>query len=308
MRKALRTSPKVRRMARQLGIEPAHVRGLLLDFWMWADEAASDDGLLPGLEPADVDDELGFAGFADAMLEASWLALEDDGLSIPEFDSYLGEKHRKRVKERQKKQRYRARKATSVSPVDTPECPPGTDRHVPGGQSPPVPGGLSTECPRNVPPSQPSSTSQNPSGSSRGTRGARPDWRTDLEATEFAGLRHHPGFVEAWERWVDYRREARLVTWKPVTYRAMWRKGKKFGAAALVEAIDQAISVGWAGLFPQKASQGSPTAPSARSSGMNAADAAEAWRSQQRAARAASEPRDVEAEAAGSLRLLGEAQ
>ena len=299
MRKTLRASPKVRVMARKLGLEGYAVRGLLLDFWTWADDAATDGGFLPDLGPADVDDELGVEGFAEAMLEAGWLALEGVGLSIPEFASYLGDKHQKREKEKLKKRRQRARKRAEVSP--------GDNANVPPGLSPPVPG----DCPPNVPPTERVNTSQNPSGSSRGTRAARPDWRTDLEATEFAFLEQHPGFVEAWTRWVEYRREARLVTWKPVTYRAMWRKGKKFGVAALVEAIDQAISVGWAGLFPEKhARPGAlpPESPSKPSGRMNASDAAKVWRTQQRAAQAASEPREVQAEDSPQLRLLGGAR
>lgn len=56
--------------------------------------------------------------------------------------------------------------------------------------------------------------------------------------------------VQAWERWLEYRKAIRK-TLKPVSYEAAQRKLVKFGAnqAAVVE---QSIANGWQGLFPLK--------------------------------------------------------
>jgi hypothetical protein len=285
-------------MARKLGLEGYAVRGLLLDFWTWADDAATDGGLLPDLEPSDVDGELSVEGFADAMLEAGWLALGDDGLSIPEFDSYLGEKHLQRVKERLKKRRQRARKRAKVSPGDSANVPPGL--------SPPVPG----DCPPNVPPSQNLKTSQNPTGSSRsGARAKRgADWRAILAETQFGSVAAHPGFTDGFAEFVAYRAEQKLKPWVERTYRAQFRLAKK-DPAGFLAALDEAQTRGWQGHRFGKdgpvRQSGIPASASKPSGRMNASDAADLWLSQHGGSQAAQKPREAEAEEERQLRLLG---
>ena len=58
--------------------------------------------------------------------------------------------------------------------------------------------------------------------------------------------------LEAWERWVSYRREAKLKPWKPVTIKAQTKKLIMLTHEQQAKCIDQSISNGWAGLFPEK--------------------------------------------------------
>lgn len=314
MRKGLRSSRKVTQMALRLGVIQAAAAGGIAFVWSFADDEADDEGFMPDTDPAVVDVIAGIDGFADAMISVGWLVVRDGGLEFPEFDKYLGAKHRSRAANARRARKYRAKKkaADNGKRHGSVTRDGGVTRHdhVTSATH-------KTETKTSV-----KSGAPNPSGSThRDARGGASDspapepvkksssaWRSDLEAIEFSALRHHPGFEEAWTDWLAYRRESKLKLPVQRTYKATWRKAKA-DPAALVASIRQSIEQGWQGLFPERLPQSAPAALHGHSGKMNAADAAAVWRAQ-RAAQGApeSQPRDVDLEPDSPFRLLGGAK
>lgn len=114
--------PKTKKIGRLTGAnDPALTLGRLFLVWTWADKQ-SDDGVIRGVELADVDDEAGCEGFADAMIQVGWLVVDGDTISFPGFGDHNGQTAKTRAKESLKKQRQRRSKGTSRGQV-SPECP-----------------------------------------------------------------------------------------------------------------------------------------------------------------------------------------
>lgn len=106
--------PKVRQMARSLGLDRWSVAGRLVSVWGWFDKA-STDGFIAGTVAADVDDLAGHDGFADAMQLVGWLVIEQNGLLIPDFDDHHGNSAKKRALGALRQGRYRKRKGDAQS-------------------------------------------------------------------------------------------------------------------------------------------------------------------------------------------------
>lgn len=242
MRKALHQTPALLRLARRLGVSKFEALGMVYAFWSWADDHATPQGALPGFAPEDVDCILEADGFGAGMIEAGWLSLRDGELSIPEFEKYLGPIHRKRSRDAKNARAYRERqRQRNVSGVSADGADETRKRQR----------GVSAASDKT----KTHLTSQNPSGSSRGTRArgaASSAWRSILDDTEFAALRHHDGFADAWASWLEFRRESGWSAPKAVTHRKQFRAALKFGPAAMVAAIEDSIRQGYQGLFPEK--------------------------------------------------------
>jgi DNA replication protein DnaT len=101
--------PKVRQMARSIGIDRWSVAGRLVSVWGWFDKASAD-GFIAGAVEADVDDLAGHDGFANAMQMVGWLVIEPSGLLIPDFDDHHGNSAKKRALGALRQGRYRKRK------------------------------------------------------------------------------------------------------------------------------------------------------------------------------------------------------
>lgn len=99
MRVGLMSDPAVLGMARTLGLGRHEVVGRLYALWAWADEN-TEDGNLPGLSAADIDDVAGHEGFAKAMAATKpspWLSLSDAGVSFPKFSRHNGKSAKRRA-------------------------------------------------------------------------------------------------------------------------------------------------------------------------------------------------------------------
>lgn len=95
-----------------------------------------------------------------------------------------------------------------------------------------------------------SGSSSAPEGESRGgTTPELEDWPKAF--LEFDKL-DKPECRAAFQRFVDYRREAKLKAWRLPTVRGCLRKLTPFGPAGFVTAVDESISNGWSGIFPPK--------------------------------------------------------
>lgn len=65
-----------------------------------------------------------------------------------------------------------------------------------------------------------------------------------------------PGFREAWEQYVAYRRKARIKPLLPESVRAQWRKLATYGPDIARLAIGESIGNGWQGIFPERVANG----------------------------------------------------
>lgn len=107
MRVDLQTSPKVVRMASALKTDRFRVIGGLLSAWSLFD-AHSTDGFLSGYSPATLDELIGWPMFSSAMVAVGWLQSDDEGLTLPEFDTHNGAPAKRRAQDADRKRRERS--------------------------------------------------------------------------------------------------------------------------------------------------------------------------------------------------------
>lgn len=122
MRSALRSSPKVVRIASALKADgcPDRLRvvGALHAVWSLADEHSAD-GRLDGYTLETLDDLIGWAGFSSAMKDVDWLNIDKQGIEVPRFDEHNGASAKRRAMESERKRRGRCESGqTSASHAD----------------------------------------------------------------------------------------------------------------------------------------------------------------------------------------------
>lgn len=122
MRSALRSSPKVVRIASALKADgcPDRLRvvGALHAVWSLADEHSAD-GRLDGYTLETLDDLIGWSGFSAALLGVDWLKIDKQGIEVPRFDEHNGASAKRRAMESERKRRGRIESGqTSASKAD----------------------------------------------------------------------------------------------------------------------------------------------------------------------------------------------
>lgn len=111
MRTALATDPAVIDIAAALKIDEFSVVGRLHHLWGWAD-AQSLDGNAPGVTENWIDRYVQAPGFAAAMSRVSWLIVNSDGVSFPNFDVHNGETAKARALGAKRVQTFRGKTVT----------------------------------------------------------------------------------------------------------------------------------------------------------------------------------------------------
>lgn len=102
--------PVVLRVMRSTGCKDRNrVVGALVQLLCWAD-GMTGNGELPGLTPEDIDLEIGFDGLGQALIDAGWLELFEDGLRFRAWDTHNGESAKKRALDARRSARLRDRK------------------------------------------------------------------------------------------------------------------------------------------------------------------------------------------------------
>ena len=86
----LRTHPKVVRLSSTLKADRLRVIGGLWAVWCVFD-AHSETGELPGYTLAAMDEEIGWRGFSQAMVDIGWLQVEVDALIVPDYEALRGQ-------------------------------------------------------------------------------------------------------------------------------------------------------------------------------------------------------------------------
>lgn len=106
IRKKLPRDGRVREMSRKLRTSVQEVSGMLLDFWILADDHADENGVLIGWEMRDVNDDLRVEGFCEAM-PSDWLTLENKWVKLPDYVEHNGTTAKTRAVDAKRKKRVR---------------------------------------------------------------------------------------------------------------------------------------------------------------------------------------------------------
>ena len=106
--KATPRKSEVLRIARLLNVSSLHALGACVAFWTWADDA-TDNGHLPGIDAAMLDEAVHIPGLTAALVEVQWLIDLGDGFQIANYDRHNGVSAKKRATENRRKADYRAR-------------------------------------------------------------------------------------------------------------------------------------------------------------------------------------------------------
>jgi uncharacterized phage protein (TIGR02220 family) len=128
MRSDLGTHPKVVRIMSALKADKTRtergrasdklrVIGALHAVWSLFD-IHSEDGRLEGYSADVIDEMIGFAGFADAMISVGWLEQDGETLVMPRFEEHNGKSAKRRAQESVRK---REERKADASPQSVPE-------------------------------------------------------------------------------------------------------------------------------------------------------------------------------------------
>ncbi len=105
----LSRSPKIRRLARLLGVDRQKAVGIAIDWFSWLDTHSTTGRT--DLFPEDVDDELEREGAALALVAIGWVELDSDGcVCAVDFDAHNGATAKARATEAKKKANQRGTK------------------------------------------------------------------------------------------------------------------------------------------------------------------------------------------------------
>jgi hypothetical protein len=121
----LGSHPKVKTMRRALKADRLRVVGGLWAVWCVFDEHSAE-GRLDGYTLDDMDEEIGWKGFSQAMSDIGWLVADADGLEAPDYEDHNGPNAKRRALDSSRKGKTRA-KGSAEEPDDDP---PSTGTHV----------------------------------------------------------------------------------------------------------------------------------------------------------------------------------
>jgi hypothetical protein len=116
----LASHPKVKALRRSLKADRLRVVGGLWAVWCVFDEHSAS-GRLDGYTLDDMDDEIGWRGFAAAMRDIGWLLEDADGLEAPDYEEHNGPNAKRRALDASRKGRSRASKTDTDPEHDPPQ-------------------------------------------------------------------------------------------------------------------------------------------------------------------------------------------
>lgn len=109
---------KVKALRRALKADRLRVIGGLWAVWCVFDEHSAG-GQLAGYTLDDMDEEIGWRGFAAAMQDIGWLIETDDGLEAPDYEEHNGPNAKRRALDASRKgSERRVRRESAQSPPD----------------------------------------------------------------------------------------------------------------------------------------------------------------------------------------------
>lgn len=121
----LPNDPIVMRIARWTGKPPDEILGILVRYFVWVQNHATDEGILAGMDAKMVATASHIpVGVARGLVEVDWLRSSAAGLEVVRFDRWLSEKARARLMRNRRQQRWRSARNVDA-PVDArapPKC------------------------------------------------------------------------------------------------------------------------------------------------------------------------------------------
>ena len=107
----LANHPKLKRLARLLGVSKQAAIGYLHLLWWWALDYAPQGQIMPPFESEDIADAMEYSGDPDAIIEAlvsaGFLDRNTEGLQIHDWYDYAGKLLEKKESDRIRKARQR---------------------------------------------------------------------------------------------------------------------------------------------------------------------------------------------------------
>ena len=131
-------APEIRRTARATGLDCDQVIGKLARLWVWADRHGVN-GLVKMAELEDVDDQVGHVGFGAALVSVGWLATQETGIVIPNWERHFSDSAKVRALGANRAEKHR--NATSVTRPPDPVTLPALPEKIRGDNPPPPPRG-----------------------------------------------------------------------------------------------------------------------------------------------------------------------
>lgn len=138
-------APELRRAARSTGLDTDQVLGKLVRLWCWADRHGVN-GLVKAAELEDVDDQVGHVGFGAALVSVGWLATQEEGIVIPNWDRHFSDSAKARGLAQKRMERSRCARSATDPPgpvtlgaqpeeirIDIPPPPPPVAAHGEAG-------------------------------------------------------------------------------------------------------------------------------------------------------------------------------
>jgi hypothetical protein len=118
MKVDLSTNPKVVRISSALKADRLRTVGALHAVWSLFD-THSEDGKLVGYSPEILDEMIGWKGFSTAMIGVEWLSVDDNYLSMKDYDENNGTSAKKRAQDSVRKMSARkADKRPQIVPAE----------------------------------------------------------------------------------------------------------------------------------------------------------------------------------------------
>jgi len=114
MRSNLRDDPAVWAIAKVLKMDPFAVLGRLHTMWAWFDAHATPDDPSVSVSPEAMDDHLRCSGWCSAVADAGWLIVQDDRLTVPNFDRHMGQGAKERAMAAVRKSRQRTNSINGI--------------------------------------------------------------------------------------------------------------------------------------------------------------------------------------------------
>ena len=116
----LANHPKLKRLARLLGVSKQAAIGYLHLLWWWALDYAPRGQVIPPFDTEDVADAMEFDGdpekVVDALISAGFLEVENDSITIHDWHDYAGKLLDKRESDRIRKEKARKKAKAENSP------------------------------------------------------------------------------------------------------------------------------------------------------------------------------------------------
>ena len=130
MRGNLWDDPRIAKLCDLTEASEASIIGGL--YWLWsAADQHTENGFMPGLTLRSIDRKTGVDGLASALVSIGWIAVNDDGIEIINFNDHNGQSAKRRCTDAQRKATVRN---VSADEVDKEQTNDGQNRQMLGAR------------------------------------------------------------------------------------------------------------------------------------------------------------------------------